>query len=208
MYEFFLDSIKRYISLTPDEEALITSKVQVRKVRKKQWLVTPGEHCKADHFVNKGCFRAYYQDDNGVQHTIRFATEGWWMTDVFSLFTQKPATLYVEALEDGEVVVVSESAMDELYEAIPQLNKYFRLAYQKGLAFSTNRILHTISNTATDHYQLFLQQFPTVEQRVPQYMIASYLGVTPEFLSKIKSKIMKKDSGVSNNTTDTQNNCN
>jgi CRP-like cAMP-binding protein len=129
------------------------------------------------------------------------------MTDVFSLFTQKPATLYVDALEDGEVVVVSESAMDELYEAIPQLNKYFRLAYQKGLAFSTNRILHTISNTATDHYQLFLQQFPTVEQRVPQYMIASYLGVTPEFLSKIKSKIMKKDSGVSNNTPDTPNNC-
>jgi len=207
MYEFFLESIKRYISLTPEEEALFTSKVQVRKVRKKQWLVTPGEYCKADHFVNKGCFRAYYQDDNGVQHTIRFATEGWWMTDVFSLFTQKPATLYVEALEDGEVIVVSESAMDELYEAIPQLNKYFRLAYQKGLAYSANRILHTISNTATDHYQLFLQQFPTVEQRVPQYMIASYLGVTPEFLSKIKSKLMKKDSGASNNTPGTGNNC-
>jgi CRP-like cAMP-binding protein len=129
------------------------------------------------------------------------------MTDVFSLFTQKPATLYVEALEDGEVVVVAESVMDALCEEIPQLNKYYRLVYQKGLAYSNNRILHTISNTAADHYQLFLQQFPTVEQRVPQYMIASYLGVTPEFLSKIKSRIMKKDSGASGNTPDTDNSC-
>src|SRR5438270_275550 len=143
MYDFFLQSLKRYISLTPDEEALISSKVQVRKVRKKQWLVTPGEYCKSDHFVNKGCFRADYMDNSGVQHTIRFATEGWWMTDVESLFTQKPATLYVEALEDGEVIVVYQSVMDELYEAIPQLNKYFRLAYQKGLAYSTIRIMVT-----------------------------------------------------------------
>jgi CRP-like cAMP-binding protein len=208
MYDFFLESIKRYIPLTPDEEALLISKVQMRKVRKKQWLVTPGEYCKSDHFVNKGCFRSYYQDDNGVQHTIRFATEGWWMTDVFSLFTQKPATLYVEALEDGEVVVVTESAMEELYKAIPQFNTYFRVVYQKGLAFSNNRILHTISNTAASHYQVFLQQFPTAEQRIPQYMIASYLGVTPEFLSKIKSKMLKKDTSASNNTPDTGDNCN
>jgi CRP-like cAMP-binding protein len=189
MFEFLLDSLKKYIPLSAAEEELIASKAQLRKVRKKQWLVTPGDYCKTEHFVNKGCFRSYYIDNDGHQHIVKFATEGWWITDIASVFAAKPATLYIEALEDGEVVYISKTNMDELFDEIPQLNKYFRLVYQKGLANTCDRIISTISSTAAEHYQQFIQQYANLEQRVPQYMIASYLGVTPEFLSKIKSRL-------------------
>jgi CRP-like cAMP-binding protein len=191
MYELLLSSFKKYISLSPVEEDLITSRVQLRKVRKKQWLVTPGDHCDKEYFVGKGCFRAYYVDDEGNQHTTKFATEGWWITDISSVFNGKPATLYVEALEDGEVIGITQTMLDELFEKIPQLNKYFRLVYLKGLANSSDRILSTLSSTAAGHYQQFIQQYPDIEQRVPQYMIASYLGVTPEFFSRIKARLLK-----------------
>jgi CRP-like cAMP-binding protein len=191
MYDFFLNSLRKYIPLTDEQALSITSKLQLRKVRKKQWLLTPGEFCKTEFFVNKGCFRAYFVDDNGNQHIIKFASEGWWITDIESLFAGTPATLYVEALEDGEVIVLPRSAQEELYEQIPQLNKYFRLVYQKALANTSGRLLRTISGTAEKHYGQFIEQYPDMEQRVPQYMIASYLGVTPEFLSKIKGRMAK-----------------
>jgi CRP-like cAMP-binding protein len=191
MYEFFLDSLRKYISLSDEQSLQITGNLQLRKVRKKQWLVTPGEYCKTEFFVNKGCFRAYSVDDAGNQHIIKFATEGWWITDIESLFSGTPATLYVEALEDGEVVVLPRSAQEELYEHIPPLNKYFRLVYQKALTNTSGRLLRTISGTAEQHYTQFIQQYPDIEQRVPQYMIASYLGITPEFLSKIKGRMVR-----------------
>lgn len=191
MYEFFLNSIRKYIQLTDEQASIISGKLQMRKVRKKQWLVTPGEYCKTEFFVNKGCFRAYYVDEQGNQHIIKFASEGWWVTDIESLFTGTPATLYIEALEDGEVIVLPRSVQEELYETIPQLNKYFRLVYQKALSNTSARLLRTISGTAEQHYQQFIQQYPDMEQRMPQYMIASYLGVTPEFLSKIKGRLLK-----------------
>jgi len=192
MYDFFLNSLKKYIPFTEEEEQYLISKIQIRKVRKKQWLVTPGEYCKTNYFVNKGCFRAYYLEDNGDQHISKFAPEGWWITDIGSLFTGAQSKLYVEALEDGEVIPVHAELMDELYERIPQLNKYFRLVYQKALLYSNDRVMCTISQTASNHYRRFLEQYPNLEQRVPQYMIASYLGITPEFLSKEKARLLKK----------------
>jgi CRP-like cAMP-binding protein len=192
MYDFFLNSLKKYIHFTEEEEQTLTSKIQIRKVRKKQWLVTPGEHCKTNYFVNKGCFRAYYLADNGDQHTSKFAPEGWWITDINSLFTGAQTSLYVEALEDGEVIPIHTEFMDELYECIPQLNKYFRLVYQKALLYSNERVMCTISQTAGNHYRRFLELYPNLEQRVPQYMIASYLGITPEILSKEKARLLKK----------------
>jgi CRP-like cAMP-binding protein len=191
MCEFFLDSLKKYIAFDKEEENLLLSKVQLRRVQKKQWLVTPGEYCRAEHFVSKGCFRAYYIDDRGVQHITKFAPEGWWITDADSYFNGGLAKLYVEALEDGEVVVMHKAVQEELFETLPQLNKYFRLVYQKGMVNSCERVLRTISDSAAEHYIRFLDQYPCLDQRVPQYMIASYLGITPEFLSKIKTSRVK-----------------
>jgi len=191
MYDFFLNSIKKYVPLPEDQASLVISKMQFRKVRKKQWLITPGDYCKAEYFVNKGCFRAYYVDDQGHEHIIKFATEGWWITDIESLYHNIPANTYIEALEDGEVIIFPRETMEELLDSIPQLNKYFRLVYQKGLANTSSRILRTISQTAAEHYRIFLEQYPGIEQRVPQYMIAAYLGVTPEFFSKVKTRLLR-----------------
>lgn len=194
MYTFLADSLRKYIPLSEEEILLLATATEVKKVRKKQWLLTPGQHCSTEYFVNKGCFRAYFVDDNGHEHITKFATEGWWITDINSYFSDTAATLYVESLEDGEVIVVQKTALETLYERIPQLNKYFRLVYQKALLNSNQRVLRTISNTAGEHYLQFVEQYPNLEQRVPQYMIASYLGITPEFLSKIKMRFAKQRS--------------
>lgn len=191
MYNFFLESLRKYIHLSDQEAELLISRAQLRKVRKKQWLITPGHECKVEFFVNAGCLRAYYLHENGNQYTTKFAPEGWWISDLHSLFNGEPAKQYVEALEDSEVIGLTKESMEKLYEEIPQLNKYFRLVYQKALAASNERVLRTISDSAHEHYTKFLAQYPQLDQRVPQYMIASYLGVTPEFFSKLKAQVMK-----------------
>lgn len=104
MYEFFLASLRKYISLTEEQALAITEKLQTRRLLKKQWLLTPGEYCKTEFFVNDGCLRAYYVDDDGHQHIIKFASEGWWISDIERLFNGTPATLYVEALEEDKAL--------------------------------------------------------------------------------------------------------
>ena len=192
MFDVLVESLKKFITITDDEIDLLKSKLEVRKIRKKQWLVTPGEFCRAEHFISKGVFRAYCIDDNGHEHITKLSMEGWWITDINSFISGEPATQYVEALDDGEVIVFRKEVLEALYERIPQLNKYFRSLYQLALCNNQQRIFRTISNTADKHYFHFIEQFPTIEQRVPQYMIASYLGITPEFLSKIKAKAKSK----------------
>lgn len=191
MTQFFIDSLRKYIPLSEEEISLLEETLNIRKVKKKQWIVTPGEVCKTEFFVNKGCFRSYFIDDNGHEHITKFATEGWWITDISSFYSGKEGHMYVEALEDGEVIPVRKENMEMLSDKIPQLNKYLKLVYQKGLANSCDRLLRTISSTAAEHYQRFLSEYPDIEKRVPQYMIASYLGVTPEFLSKAKARLVR-----------------
>jgi CRP-like cAMP-binding protein len=192
MFEQLLNNFRKHISLSDQEVELLITHVEFRKVKKKQWLVTPGEPCRSEHYINKGCFRAYCIDEQGHEHVTKISTEDWWITDIQSFLSGDPAQLYVEALEDGEVIVFRKHMLEELYKRIPQLNKYFRLLYQLALVNNQRRIFQTISNTAEEHYLRFLEQHPELEQRVPQYMIASYLGITPEFLSKIRKKRMQK----------------
>ena len=191
MFDALIKSLRNYVEISDEEIDTLISKLEVRKVKKKQWLVTPGEYCKSEHFISKGVFRAYCVDDNGHEHITKLSMEGWWITDISSFISGEPATQYVEALEDGEVILFRKQILEELYQEIPELNKYFRLLYQLALCNNQQRIFRTISNTADKHYYHFIEQFPGIEQRVPQYMIASYLGITPEFLSKIKRKAHK-----------------
>ena len=192
MFDALLHNLRKQILLSDEEANLLVAKLEVRKVKRKQWLVTPGDHCQSEHYINKGCFRAYCIDEDGTEHITKLSTEDWWITDIQSYLSGEPARLYVEALEDGEVIVFKKNVLEELYEAIPQLNKYFRLLYQLALVNNQRRIFQTISSTAEEHYTQFLQQHPNLDQRVPQYMIASYLGITPEFLSKIRKRVLQK----------------
>lgn len=186
-----LTHISRHIHLEAQEEEYLKSKVQFRKLRRRQYLVQAGDVCKFETFVAKGCLRAYYVDKDGNDHILQFAPEDWWISDLHSFLTQTPALLNVDALEDSELFQFDKESLEKLYQVVPKFERYFRIMLQKAFIAHQQRILQNISLTADTRYLLFRQKFPSLEQRLPQYQIASYLGITPEFLSKIRKKLAK-----------------
>lgn len=194
MYDLILKNISRHVSLTPSEVELFKSRLKHRKLRKRYLLVQAGEVARAEHFVIKGCFRAFATDRDGNDHVIMFAIEDWWVSDFESLTTGRPATLSIEALEDSEVIYIEKPDLDSLMEEIPVLNKFFRIILQNAFIAQQQRILSTISNTAEERYAMFIGKYAQFEQRIPQHHIASYLGTTPETLSRIRRLWMENNS--------------
>lgn len=191
MHAALIQEFKKHISLTNEEEELITSSFRFKKVRRNQILVQPPDMALYEHFVVSGCLFEYYLDDNGTQHTLKFAPEGWWTTDLRSFLKGQPSIYFIEALEDSEILIVSKEALDRLLEKVPSLNSYFRILYQNAIISLEERLLCMISTKADERYLKFVQKYPQLENRLPQYLIASYLGVTPEFFSRVKSRIYK-----------------
>jgi CRP-like cAMP-binding protein len=157
-------------------------------------VVQNGDVCKYENFVLSGCLKAFYIDNEGQEHVVMFAIENWWTSDLGSFITQMPADLNVQCLEDSELVQIHYNDLQQLYIDIPKLERFFRIIIQKAFVAAQKRIVNNFSQPAMDRYVQFREQYPKIEQRVPQYMIASYLGITKEFLSKIRSKlIMRKE---------------
>ena len=181
-----LDYVSRFIELSEPEKQLFTSLLRFRKVRKRQYLVQQGSVAQYEIFVIKGCLRAFYIDDHGKEYVVQFAVEDWWTSDLRSFLTQTPADYYVEVLEDSEVFLLEFAALEELYERVPQFNKLFRILMQRAFVALQQRIVSAHSKTAEELYEEFIKRYPNIEQRVPQYMVASYLGFTPEFLSRLR----------------------
>ena len=184
-----IDHITQMVPLTDEERKKICSYLNIRPVRKKQILVAEGDYTRNEHFVVKGCFRLFYVDKLGKEYIMRFAIENYWVTDLNSFTNAVPATQFVEALEEGEVITLSKEAMDALLNDIPVLYKYFMNSYRNAVIATYHRIQQNFSMTVLDRYEFFKKKYPNIEQRVPQYMIASYLGITPEFLSKMKQNL-------------------
>jgi CRP-like cAMP-binding protein len=184
----FLDYIKQHIELTADEESILISKVKVRKYLKGQFVVQNGDVCKYENFVLSGCLKTFYIDNEGQELIVMFAIENWWTADLGSFITQTPADLNVQCIENSELVQIHHSDLEQLYLDIPKLERFFRIIIQKAFVAAQQRIIRSFSLPAADRYIQFRQQYPKIEQRVPQYMIASYLGITKEFLSKIRSQ--------------------
>ncbi|MFK5983282.1 MAG: Crp/Fnr family transcriptional regulator [Flavobacteriaceae bacterium] len=187
-FQLLLKYIKNYVTLTEVEEALLASKISSRKYLKGQYIVQQGDVCKHSNFIISGITKTYFVDDKGVEHIVMFAIEDWWTSDIGSFITQKPADYNVQCIENTEVIQFSYSNQDELFAEIPKLERLFRILIEKALVSSQKRIVNGFSLTAKEQYLQFKKQYPTIEQRVPQYMIASYLGITKEFLSKVKSQ--------------------
>lgn len=189
--ESIFSNIIRHISvhvpLTPEEELLITGYLTTRKIRKRQFLVSEGEHCRSENFVVKGCFRSFYVDEKGKEYLLRFATEDYWITDLNSFTNNLPSAQFIEALEDSEVICITRQALDTLLMDLPKLHKYFMLIYRNAIINNYDRIQQNFSLPALERYRNFQKKYPQLEQRVPRYMIASYLGITPEFLSKVSA---------------------
>ena len=187
----FLNYINKYIDLTSDEEALLLSKIVRRKYLKDQYIVQQSDICKTECFILSGCTKTFYVDDEGQEHIVMFAIEDWWISDMGSFITQTPADYNIQCIENTELFQISYDIIEELYIEIPKLERFFRKIIERALVASQKRIVSNFSLTAKERYLLFKETYPKIEQRVPQYMIASYLGITKEFLSKIKSQLIQ-----------------
>ncbi|WP_306567682.1 Crp/Fnr family transcriptional regulator [Flavobacterium lindanitolerans] len=193
MYTQINANISRYVSFSEEEFATFDSFLEYKKVPKKTIMLHEGEMCNFEAFVVKGCVRKYYIDANGFEVILQFAIENAWVSDIsFSIYETKPSQVYIETLEDCEFLMFTPESKEELFAKAPRFERAFRILMQRNLAVTQNRLFHTISQTATEKYLEFLELYPTIPQRVPQHYIASYLGISPEFLSKIRARIAKQ----------------
>ena len=144
--------------------------------------------CRHSAFVVNGCMRSYTVDDNGFEHILQFAPEGWWIADMYSFISGRPGQLYIDALEHSELLLLSKSHQEKLYHDVPKFERFFRIIVENSLVAGRQRILDNMSLSATQRYDQFCQQYPTLIHRLPQKQIAAYIGVTPEFLSKLRGE--------------------
>jgi CRP-like cAMP-binding protein len=193
-FEIIKKYIARHIQLTSAEEDYFVSLLRVTKVKKKQCIVQPGFVCKYRSYVISGAMRAYLVDNNAQDHTIAFAIEDWWISDYNSFIFQQPATLFVEALEETVLVQIDYNAEQLLMETVPRFEKFFRIITQRSFAFLQQRMLSRLSMTAEERYEEFMGKYPKISLRVPQYALASYLGMSTEYLSKLRNKRVSRKS--------------
>jgi CRP-like cAMP-binding protein len=187
-----LDNIGKHVTLTPAEEALFLSKLEIRHFKAKNLVLRAGEVCTHSYFVNSGLLRSFTINDQIVEHVMSFACAGWWIGDMYSLLSQQPGTLFIEVLEDAEVALLSKADQEALYAAVPKLERFFRILTENSLVANQERLMDNLSLTAEERFEKFCKRYPSLIQQVPQKQIASYIGVTPEFFSKMKSKLLRK----------------
>src|SRR5215213_367145 len=186
MLELILQNVSKHISLTDEEKEYFTSILQSKKLRKHQYLVQAGEQCRYECFVNKGCLRQYHVDDTGQEHIFSFSIEDWWVSDMYSLITGEPSLTNIDALEECELILIERKAYEELMIQVPKFERFFRIILQRAFVSHQRRIIENISLPADERYCRFVERYPFFEQRLPQKQIASYLGITPESLSRIR----------------------
>lgn len=191
MYELFFQKFKEKVPLAAREEENIKSYLTPKKIRKRQYLLQEGDICKALAFVEKGMLREYLVDDAG-EHIIQFAIEGWTIADLMSFLTAEPATFNIDAIEDSELVLIGKGAHEELLLREPKYETYMRLLMTNAYVALQKRLTSFISAPVEDQYTTFTRMYPDIVQRVPQHMIASYMGLTPETLSRVRKKIAGK----------------
>jgi CRP-like cAMP-binding protein len=189
MYELLHTKITETISLTDEEFDFCKTLFSPKKLRKRQYLLQDGDVCKYTAFVEKGMLRTYTIDEKGNEPILQFSMEGWWVADLYSFFTGEPSQFNVEALEDCELLLITEPSWNILLEKIPALERYFRILIQNNLIATQRRLMGTMSETAEEKYLKLVKNFPGCIQRVPQHMIASYLGITRETLSRTRSHL-------------------
>ena len=176
------------LPLTEEEVELVSSKFQPRLYRKRQFILQEGDVCNVFNFVVSGCLRMYKIDESGSTHIIQFAIENWWISDMGSFYSMKPSEMCIEAVEDTTVLQIKHNDLLELYKKTTKLDRLFRILVEKSLIGIQQRLLQNLSSDARVRYETFLKQYSTLANRIPNTYIASYLGITPEFLSKIRNE--------------------
>lgn len=189
MFHLLQQKIAEKTTLTEDELAYCKSVFLPKKLRKRQYFLQEGDVCRYQAFVSKGILRSYTIDEKGSEHVLQFAPEGWWITDLFSYLTDEPSTLAIDALEDAELLLITRPAWEALMQKVPGLEGYFRVLIQNHLIATQRRLMQTLTQTAEEKYVKFAETYPACIQRIPQHMIASYLGITRETLSRLRKQM-------------------
>lgn len=192
MFEVLFKKLDEKISLTVEEKELSKTFFLPKKLRKKQYLLQEGDVCKYTAFVEKGILRSYTIDNKGSEHVVQFAFDGWWIGDQYSFLTGEPSTFNIDALEDVELLLLSKDAEERMMEKIPKMERYFRILLQNSLVSMQQRIAGSLSKNAEERYSELILSCPTIPRRVPQHMMASFLGITPETLSRIRRQLSIK----------------
>jgi CRP-like cAMP-binding protein len=187
-----LENIGKHIRLTPEEAAHFTALLTRKTLKKKQFLLREGEVCRHSAFVTKGCLRSYTLDHNGFEHILQFAPADWWIADMYSLLSQQPGNLNIDALEDSEVLLLSKQDQEQLYHDIPKFERFFRIITENSLVSNRQRVIDNMSLSAQERYEAFCKRYPTLIHCLPQKQVAAYIGVTPEFLSKMKAGLLRR----------------
>jgi len=180
--------IKNYISLDDKEPVPLSAYFKSTFVAKKDLLLKEGDICRHNYFVEKGCLRMYFVNDKGTEQITQFAIENWWIADYMSFDRETPSPFYIQAIENSEIISIDHLNQDKLLKEMPKMERYFRLVLQRAYAAHQLRIKFLYDLSKEESYQHFISSFPGFAQRIPQYMLASYLGFTPEYLSEIRKK--------------------
>jgi CRP-like cAMP-binding protein len=192
MHDRLREHILQRATLTNDEFLKCFSVMVPRRIRKDAYLLQEGEPARFLAFVTKGCLRAYTIDKKGQEHILQFALEGWWISDLYGFLTGKPSTTFIDALDESDVLLIDFPSYESLCAEIPGLEHYFRLLLQSNYIATHRRVLASISKSAEEQYLQLLEDQPVITSRVAQRHIASYLGITPEALSRIRNRIAKR----------------
>ena len=192
MFELLRSHIAKRIHITPKEFDVCAQFFVQRKVKKRQFLLQDGDVCRHLAFVNSGCLREYTVDHKGDEHIIQFAIEDWWISDLNSFLSGMPSTHNIDALQDANVLLLEKSAREKLFESAPKIERFFRLLLEANYVATHKRIAEALSASAEERYLTFIKTYPNLVEKVPQNNIASYLGITPQSLSRIRKELSSK----------------
>jgi CRP-like cAMP-binding protein len=192
MYEIFFQALKSKVDFSEEDLTIVKKQLSPKKLRKKQYLLQEGDVCKFIAVVEKGALRSYTIDEKGTEHIIQFALEGWLISDLYSFLTAEPATYTIDAIEDCELVLISKNVHEELLKTLPKYETLIRLQITNAYIALQRRLTSVNSLSLEERYESFTSIYPHIVQRVPQHMIASYMGLTPETLSRVRKKITSR----------------
>jgi CRP-like cAMP-binding protein len=190
--DLILKNVAKHIALNEKEKDFFISQLEPKALKRKTIYLKQGVVCKDSAFVVEGALKSFTVDKEGKEHILNFATPAWWISDLYSLISQKPGILNIEAIADSEVLILSRENQQLLFNKVPKFERFFRILVENSLVANQQRLIDNLSSTAEERYLHFIKKYPSIPSCVPQHNIASYLGITPEFLSKIRARLAKR----------------